>query len=150
MKQLDDRRFVKFDSVQLDVNTIQALAYQLQERKGLDANGKPVVVNIQVAVLMLEGGSSVTIDGESLKKLEYWWKKNVPSEDVVLPTPKVETTIEAAVVPQIATNPSVPVANAPEPVAPAPVKDLPVAAPASPAVAQAQKESPAPKKPPTT
>ncbi len=119
-KKLADRKFVTFDSVQIDVDTIQALAYQLQQRTGTDDANNPVTVNAQVAVLMLESGSSVTIGDESLRKFEHWWQANVESEKVVLPAPKVE-----AVAPPVAANTDKPAAApvakpAPEPAAAAP------------------------------
>ena len=82
MRNLKDRRFVAFDSVMVDVNGIEALAYQLQQRQGQDANGNPQAINVQVAVLMLDSGSSVTIGDTSLQKFEQWWKENVESEKV--------------------------------------------------------------------
>lgn len=126
-KKLADRKFVTFDSVQIDVNTIQALAYQQQQRTGQDAAGNPITVNVQVAVLMLESGSSVTIGDESLKKFEHWWQENVESEKVVLPAPEVE-----AVAPPVAANANAPVnppAPAAQPTQPAPVVATPDAAP---------------------
>lgn len=130
-KLLTERRFVTFDSVQIDVDTIQALAYQLQQRKAKDTDGNATVVDVQVAVLMLENGSSVTIGDESLKKFEHWWKENVESEKVELP---VEVTKAVAPLPAAntnkAANPPAPAAQVPspqvpiEPVAATPVKPL--------------------------
>ncbi len=135
-KLLKDRRFVTFDSVQIDVDTIQALAYQLQQRNGQDANGNAIAVNVQVAVLMLESGSSVTIGDDSLKKFEHWWKQNVESEKVVLPAEVAE-----AVGPLPAANANK-VVSPPAPAAPVPAE--PVAA-----TPDVPPETPPPVVPPT-
>lgn len=117
MTKLEERRFVIFDAAQIDVNDIKALAYQTQMTKGVDADGKPVAVRNKVAVIMLGEGSSITLDGESLKKFEHWWKHNVEAERVELPV--------------AAPSPAAPVAS-PSPVV-VPASDVPPKPPSAPA-----------------
>ncbi len=146
MRNLKDRRFVAFDSVMVDVNGIEALAYQLQQRQGQDANGNPQAINVQVAVLMLDSGSSVTIGDTSLQKFEQWWKENVESEKVELPAEVAE-----AVVPQPAANvktPAVPLAPATvEKVVAEPVAPIPEAPPVVPPESSAPSTTPPPAPP---
>lgn len=146
-KKLADRKFVTFDSVQIDVDTIQALAYQLQQRTGTDAANNPVTVNVQVAVLMLESGSSVTIGDDSLKKFEHWWQANVKSEKVVLPAPVVEAVASPAAAntdkPAAAPAPAPVAKPAPEPVAAAPEVPQKVVKPAAPSPAAPTPDTPA-------
>lgn len=118
VRKLEDRRFVIFDAAQIDVNSVVALAYQLQNLKGQDKEGKPTIIQVQVAIVMLDTGGSVTLGGDGLKKFEIWWKKNVKAEKIDLP-------VEAEVVPPpVAAN-----KPAAEPVAAEPAAPPLVAAP---------------------
>lgn len=148
MRKLKDRKFVAFDSVMVDVNSIEASAYQLQQRQGQDASGNPIVTDVQVAVLMLESGSSVTIGGDSLKKFEHWWKENVESEKVELPAEVVK-----AVAPPLAENvkkPASPLAPAAKAVVASPAPVAPETTPVEKPTAVATETLPqaAPPKPP--
>lgn len=119
MTTLEKRRFVIFDAAQIDVNTVIALAYQSKEAKGLDADGKPIITHVQVAVVMLDTGSSVTLGGSSLQKFEHWWKEHVEAEKINLPV-----TASDPVAAAMNSQPAVPAAPAATP---------PTAPPATPA-----------------
>lgn len=143
MTTLEEKRFVIFDAAQINVDDIVALAYQLKDGQGVDASGKPVATRVQVAVVMLENGSSVTLGGASLQKFEHWWKENVSAEKVELPA-DVPDPVAAAANSQPATAPAPPSAPV-EPVIP-PAPTPPATTPPTPAkpTSQAPIDPPAP------
>lgn len=71
--KLEERNFVTFDNIVIDVDQIEGMAYGVSDE------------NEEIATIMCESGNSIVVSGSTLEKLAHWWAELKLATVVVLP-----------------------------------------------------------------